>query len=228
MTTTPNRDVGKSAYKRATAYGPQKTEANAVWGLTSPASYVAKYGKLNAVSRESKPGELFSNGRDKHREPLVSRKPVLILPGMQSFDDPVIRFIESTYEQCDRELPVSRDEDLFTRTGIHREFSSTMSVAGFMQNPMSAKPVDNTLLRESLGLVADYNARQTEIATMLWRIVFSQARPAKVNVPQNSQGGMRRFTTDAQWKLDYARWKTEPANYDRYLKMVETDRKSVV
>lgn len=214
--------MSMSDFRASTAVKAPKRVASAVWGLYGPDQYSRRHHPLNQVGPNSPLGELFSNGRAQHSVPLVDRKPREILPGMWSFDTPVLLFLRDAIKEWNAKLPVDLNEDGFTTTGIHATFNKLACPAGYLQSPMSAKVVDNTLLREELGLTPGYSPRQREIASMVWRKVWSRAIPSAVNVPKASAGGMRRFTHDVQWKLDYALWKTQPANYDRYLHMVES------
>lgn len=193
-----------------------------VWGLNDPVKYESTYGKAPAFNKGDPLGRIFMDGRGKHREPLVERNHRVILPGITSFDHDVLKHQREFSSEMDRKLPITLDANKeFTTNGVHASFKNVKGVAGYMQNPMSAKPVDNTLLRKELGLNAAYTKRQREIAVMVWNLVWSVAKPSRVNVPKMSAGGMRRMSYDAQWKLDYARWKTVPARYDQFLNAVE-------
>lgn len=207
-------------FRASTSVKTRSARPAAIWGLNGSDAYHRLHKPLNQVTPKSGLGELFSSGRSQHSVPLVERKPREILPGMWSFDEPVLKFLDACVTEWNAKLPVDLDADGFTRTGIHATFDKLRCPAGYMQNPMSAKAVDNTRLREEMKLSAGYSVRQRQIARMVWSRVWSCALPSNVNVPKHSAGGMRRFSHDAQWKHDFARWKTDPANYARYLKMV--------
>lgn len=192
-----------------------------IWGLNDPSTYVDRYGPAPVYKKGDPLGRIFMDGRGKHLEPLVERTPRYVLPNLSSFDHHLLRFQDELATELDRKLPVVLDDELFTPTGVHATFQNILGVAGYMQNPMSAKAVDNTLLRRELGLSDGYTSRQTAIAEMMWKRVWSRCRPSSVKVPKKSAGGMRRMSYDPQWKLDYAWWKTEPKNYDLFLQMVE-------
>lgn len=192
-----------------------------IWGLHAPAEYHKIYGKAPVYNKGDPLGRIFMDGRNKHTEPLVERREILVLPGLTSFNPNLLRFQRELSHLLEKKLPVSLDKDNFTPTGIHAGFGTLRCVAGYMQNPMSAKPVDNSLLRQELGLTAGYSRRQQQIAEMVWRLVWSRAKPARVKVPKHSAGGMRRMSYDVQWKLDYALWKTQPGQYDKFLLAVE-------
>lgn len=213
--------MSMSDFRASTAVKTPKRVTRAIWGLYSPAEYHKRHRALNRVDHSSSLGELFSNGRAQHSVPIVDRKPREILTGMWSFDSEVLTFLRDSVAEWNKKLPVDLDRDGFTRTGIHASFDKLRCPAGYLQTPMSAKVVDNALLRESMGLTAGYSPNQRRIARMVWRAVWSRAAPSAVNVPKASAGGMRRFTHDVQWKLDYALWKTRPETYDKYLHLVE-------
>lgn len=211
-----------SDFRQATASKKLKTTARAVFGLYGPNQYHQRHVALGRVNASSDLGELFSNGRAMHKTPLVQRQAREVTTGVWSFDAPFLNFLDACVTEWNKKFEVDLDSRGFTRTGIHATFDKLRCPAGWLQSPMSAKVVDNRLLREDLGLSEGYNPKQRQIAEWMWDIVWASARPSPVNVPKASAGGMRRFSHDVQWKLDYARWKTEPVNYDRYLSLVES------
>lgn len=211
-----------SEFRRATSK-PVKTRASGIWGLNKPSEYSKLHLALNQVGPRSPLGELFSNGRAMHAVPLVNRTFREVLPGVKSFDAPFMHFHGANVRDWNRVFKVSLDDDGFTPNGIASNFDKLLCPAGWLQTPMSAKVVDNAVIREELKLSVGYSAEQHAIATAVWKRVWSRATPSAVNVPKASAGGMRRFSHDVQWKLDFARWKTEPANYDRFLRYVESN-----
>lgn len=217
----------KKDFNRATSNLKKKKKPTGpfYWGLTGPDEYYPKYGKLSPLTRDNMGdlGLIFGNGRSNHKTPILRRAPIEVLPGLTSFDEESLDFLREVSANANKELPVSLDEDLFSSTGVHANFDRLRCVAGFVQSPMAAKPVDNGELRRELGLSQGYTPRQFEIARFVWDLVWGHALPSAVNVAKYSQGGCRRYETDTQWKLDYARFKTEPKNYDRFLKAVELD-----
>jgi len=88
---------------------------------------------------------------------------------------------------------------------------------------MSYTPVDNSEYRKELGLTPGYTDRQKAIMTELWKLAASHIVVAPVNVPKLSTGGMRRFSSDVQWKLAFAEWLFEPDNFERMLNAVASD-----
>lgn len=211
----------KSAFRQSSAVKQLKDPEQAVFGLHDPATYGERYRAPEPITLKSPLGMIFMDGKNKHLEPLVSRTPREVLPGMFSFDHEVLHFLRELSSEADKRFPVDLDDEGFTRTGVHAGFAKLRCPAGYMQSPMSAKSVDNASIREELGLTAGYSPRQRQIALMVWKLVWSQARPSRVNVPKASAGGMRRMTHSVQWKVDYAQWKTQPAAYDKFLSLVE-------
>jgi hypothetical protein len=125
---------------------------------------------------------------------------------MWSFDEPVLNYQRDLDRILSADLKVEMDDELFTRNGIHTDFSRLKTVSGYFMNPMSYVPSDNSLYRKELGLDVEMTERHRKIHEELWDIVFSHAVPSSVNVAKISQGGMRRFSADPQWKLDYTAW----------------------
>lgn len=220
LTDEEDEKAARQAFRQSVGKAPKHKETG-IWGLHDPAKYIATYGKAPEMHPGDPLGRIFMDGRAKHREPLVERNHRVILPGMDSFDHDVLKMQRTLVDELNKALPVSLDDELFTDTGVHTSFDNIKGVAGYMQNPMSAKTIDNKLLRKELGLTPGYSKRQKEIAELIWNLVWSRAKPSRVNVPKMSAGGMRRMSHDPQWKLDYARWKTSPAVYDKFLQAVE-------
>lgn len=217
-----DKDAERS-FRQSTASKRPKVEEKAIFGLHKPEAYKVDYREPEPWKTGDPLGRLFMNGRARHSEPLVDRRPREILPGIRSFDTNVLLFLRGVADECDKQFKVDVDAEGFTKTGVHTTFGKLKSPAGYLQNPMSAKTVDNTLLREELGLLPGYTKRQREIAVLLWKQVWSQATPASVNVPKASAGGMPRFSHSPQWKLDYLYWKTQPGTYDSFLRAVEAE-----
>jgi hypothetical protein len=215
------KSAGKRAYKTSTRHASEPNQPH-VWGLNDPEKYDETYSPLPTVSSASPLGKLFANGASgQHHKPLVERSAKELLPGVYSFEETHLLFLREFSNTLTAEIPVDVDQDGFSSTGIHRDFGSLKCPAGYMQTPMSAKAVDNTILRRDLGLTDGYSPRQKLIADTIWNEIFSQADASSVNVPKHSAGGMRRFTHDVQWKIDYAQYKTVPRRYDRFLSLVE-------
>lgn len=209
-------------YRKATASRQVKPAVRAIWGLNGPETYHALHKPLNHLKAGTPLREIFSNGTAMHNVPIVDRKPREVITGVWSFDPAMRNFLSSCVKDWNEKVPKRMDaEGKFSIDGVHSTFDHLQAAAGYLQTPMSAKLVDNTLFRRSLGLSDKYTAAQRALAKALWMIVWSHALPSSVNVPKASAGGMPRFSHDVQWKLDYARFKTEPTNYSRFISMME-------
>lgn len=216
-------NVGAAGFKTSSAVS-QRVERQDVWGLTKPSEYSSVYRGLPIAKPDNWLGAAFADGVRNHLNPLVDRKSRTVLTGLrslESFDPACMSFLDDLVTTANREIPVDKDDELFTRTGVASDFSKLRCPAGYMQTPMSAKVLDNAKLREELGLTPGYSDKQKQIAELVWREMWSHCRPSNVNVPKASDGGMPRFSKDRQWKLDYAMWKTQPSTYDKFLFMVE-------
>lgn len=214
--------VGRQGFKQSSAVRELPNLEPDAFGKTAPEMYKDTYGALPAVESRRWTSTIFADGVRQHLVPLVDRKSRTILPGLESFDPASLDFLKELADECDAKIPVDIDPDSgFTRTGIHTGFGKLKCPAGYLQTPMSAKVVDNTNLRESMGLTPGYSEREQRIAVMVWQEIWGHCLPSAVNVPDLSDGGMRRYTHSRQWKLDYALWKCQPRNYARFLSMVE-------
>lgn len=217
---TPSTEQ-KQAYRSSTRSRPIVTEEVAVWGKIKPEVYHDTYGHLIRMSASSGVMNAFANGAATHSVPLVSRKPVTLMPRMNSFHPKVLDFQRELSDTLNRELPVDLDAARFTRTGVHASFDKLKTVAGYFMNPMSYTAIDNSAYRAELGLTPGYSPRQTAIASEVWKLVWSNAIASKVKVAKLSTGGGRRFTFDVQWKLAYAEWLFQPDNFERMLNAIE-------
>lgn len=207
------------AYRSSTASKTKRDLPQANWGAVEPAKYIDTYGKLPQLSSTSFFDHLFATGTASHTVPLVSRRPLELLPGVYSFNPDVLEFIRALSNELNEEFPVSLDDDMFTDTGIHTTFDRLRCPAGYFMNPMSYVPVDNEAYRAELGLPA-MTDQQRKISLEVWRLVWSHAKPTPVNVAKLSTSGMRRFTSDTQWKLAFAQWLFEPNRFEDMLTKV--------
>lgn len=192
-----------------------------MWGLNDPHKYHELYGKLKPMTGDKPLDKAFANGPASHNKPLISRSSVEIFPSMYSFDKPVLEYQRWLSNQLNESLPIDLDSDGFSRTGVHAAFDTLRCPAGYFQNPMSYTTVDNALYRKELGLTDTYSERQEKIAKEFWHVVFANAKMSPVNVTKLSTGGMRRFSSSAQWKLDYANFVMQPENLETILNLVK-------
>lgn len=211
-----------AAFKRSTSTrSVADDEPPPRWGSVGPDDYTSKYGQLPQLTRETYMSKLFANGPSAHASSLITRNSVTLLPGVYSFDRPVLEFQRALSETLNESFPVSVDKDGFTDNGIHTGFDRLRCPAGYFMNPMSYVPKDNAAYRKELGLPDLLTGDARDIATEIWDLVLSHARVSAVNVAKLSSGGMRRFSSDAQWKLAYVEWLLEPARFEKFLNAVE-------
>lgn len=165
----------------------------------------------------------FGNGVGNHKKPLITRMGKEVLPAVYSSDSRTLNFLRALSEQLNENLPVDLDKDGFTKTGIHASFDKLRTVSGWMMNPMSYALKDNAAYRKELGLTSGYTDRQRQIATNVWDLIFKNWKPAAVKITKKSSSGPRRFTTDHEWKRDFALYVYESANFEKILKMVDSE-----
>lgn len=208
------------AFKRSSAVKRRREPEVVVWGLNDPEKYYDVYGRLPAMTNGEGLGKAFANGPATHNKPLIDRVSIEVLPGVFSFDRPLLEFQRALSNDLNERFPVDLDEELFSTTGIHATFDNLRCPAGYFQDPMSYTTVDNSLYRRELGLSDGYTTRQRSLAEEFWTLIFSNAKLAPVNVAKLSTGGMRRFTSSAQWKVDFANFVLSPTNLPRVLDAV--------
>lgn len=212
----------RKAFRASTAARQNALPTRAYWGHVSPAEYQSVYPPLAKVSAASPIGALFADGSSSHHKSLVDRKSVEVLTGIYSFDESTLEFQRALSELLDSKLTPELDGEMFTKNGLHTNFAKLRSPAGYLQTPMSYKAVDNASIRKELKLSAGYSVRQRSIAQEVWKLVWAECIASPVNVPQLSAGGMRRFSKDAQWKMAFAQWILETANFERMLNAVDS------
>lgn len=183
---------------------------------TSIDQYHARYGLPKPMTPGSK-ANVFGDGKKKHLDPLVTRRPKTTLPGLESFNPNSLEFLRAFSNKINEEVPVDLSEDLFTISGNYSSADTLRTVAGYMMNPMSYVPKNNAEYREQLGLKPKYDPRERQIALNVWRILFSCYKPTSIKVPKKSNSGPPRDTYDAAWKKSYAEWIFEPANMEGML-----------
>lgn len=209
------------AFKLSSSVKELKLNQVSEWGKTDPGRYSEVYPVKHKLTSLDKLDGAFLNGKATHGNALLTRNPVMVLPGMFSQDEDFLLFLRNLSTDLDANFKTDLDSEGFTKTGLYATFDNLRCPAGYFQTPMSYTTVDNASYREELGLTAGYSAREKAIATEFWRIIFSEVEACPVNVAKNSTGGMRRFTKDVQWKLDFANFITQPDNFERMLNAVE-------
>lgn len=155
----------------------------------------------------------FSDQRVLHSAPLITRRPVTIIPGfgsgdrgVQSFDDTFLQFLRALVDGLSRDLPVDLDERGYVGpTGIHASFDRGKTVAGFTMDQMSLAPIDNAAFVASLGLPSDFRSeRHEKIFDALMDRVFGSWRLSSVKTAKLSTSGAPVWLSNARYKRDHA------------------------
>lgn len=184
-------------------------------------TYEKKYPPLPNYANERDLKKTFHFGGDSHKQPLVTRKSLKLLPGVFSFDPTVIKFLDRLTEELNENISVGLDERTgYSTNGVHASFDTLRTVAGYMMNPMSAVMQNNDDYRVELKLEAKYDVVGRMIARNVWRAIWSRYKPSAVKVAKNSSSGARRYTSDEEWKIDFAMFVYEQSNFDRVCKLV--------
>lgn len=210
------------AFRRASAVKTVKPVELPRWAKNPPATYHKVNKPLPKVSLNSKKSALFADGvGGMHNKPLVERRGIRTFGTIVSDSPQNISFLRDVVKAANERLPVDLDSDeMFTTTGVPTTFDRALCIANYHQLPMSYKMVRNDLFRESLGLSAGYTPRQRAIAEEFWDLAWSTGKIVPVNVTKMSQGGIRRFSKSAQWKLDFAEWIMEQPRFEAMLNAV--------
>lgn len=197
-----------------------------------PSAYKSKYGEAQLLGDLS---DVFGDGSAKHRAPLVTRTPRAIITGadpsrviISSFDPRYIGFLKKLTEAMNEAITPELDHEGFSLNGAHATADNLSCVAGYMMNPMTYTAFSNEAYRASLGLRPGYTARERRIALNVWRLVFSEWTPSDVKVPMKSSSGTPRYTSDAEWKREFALWLFEPSNLEECLQLIaKEDRREL-
>lgn len=155
---------------------------------------------------------IFSDGPI-HQSPLVTRKPITILPGfgegdrgVQSFDKAYLRFLDKLTDALNGDASVGVDKDGFQLPGhTHTDFSSFRTVAGYSMTPMSLAPRNNAEFVRSMGLPSDFkNARHRAIFDKFIDSVFGQWKVTSIKTAKLSTAGAPVWTPSARMKREHA------------------------
>jgi len=183
--------------------------------------YRSKYPRLPTFDKKSDSlGFVFGDGVSNHGAPLVSRNSVQLLPGLRSFDPIMQGFLRELRDTCNANIKNGVDADGFSSNGVPANFDTFCTVAGFGMSAISYVPTSNAAFRKELGLNPGLTDRQRSIATNVWRLVWGSYKPGNIRVAKGTGGGARRYSKDATWKADYARYVTHPNIFPRMLSMV--------
>lgn len=186
--------------------------------VSDPNDYLRDYKPLPAM----KPGShrhMFGDGVGKHGRSLISQRGFYVLPGIHSLDPAFTKFLIELSTQLDAHIPVDVDQDGFSQSGVHSDFGRIKTAAGVLMSPMSYVAVDNSEYVKHLGLKDQLDADEIAIGEELWDIVWSSYLPSKIKVTKRSAGGVRRNTSDHEWKKAYGEYVLQPKVLSRILNL---------
>lgn len=154
----------------------------------------------------------FSNQKQLHAMSLISRRPVVIVPGLDgsppvlSFDPPYIAFQRALVDELDASLPVDVDEAGYVgESGIHTTFERAKTVSGYSMGQMSLAPTDNAAFCHELGLPDDFKTpRHSEIFDAFMDRIFSHWKLSSVKTAKLSTAGAPLWVSNARYKRDHA------------------------
>lgn len=162
----------------------------------------------------------FGDGRGSYDSSLVTRSPLLVMPGIETFDPRLLDFLRYFVDEVNDKFSVDLDDDGFSQKGMFSSMDRLKTVGGYMPSNMSYVAVDNAAYREELKLKPGYLPHQRTIAENVWRIVFSEYEGSSIKIPHKSAGGPRRSLSDATWKADYLGYMIEPSRFDHMLSLI--------
>lgn len=197
------------------------TNANNTAQISAEA-YFSKWKKPSYFKDRDDLEAAFAYGGNKHKLPLVTRKPIWVLPKVSSFDPRFLNFVRELSNTLSREITPHLDKETgYTTNGVYSDFAPLKTVPGWMMNPMSAIMVDNHAYRTGeLKLEAKYDVVGRAIATNVWRLIFGSYKPSALKVNKNSSSGALRFTADEEWKIEFALFVFTTPNFNTVLRLV--------
>lgn len=192
----------------------------------APEAYYEKWKKPAFFKHKGDLEQIFAYGGGKHKLPLVTRKPIQVLPRVWSHDPRFLNFLRNLSNTLTREIPASMDKETgYTDTGVFSDFSPLKTVPGYMMNPMSAIMVNNHEYRTNeLKLEAKYDLVGRAIARNVWRLIWGSYKPSSLKVNKNSSSGALRFTSDEEWKVEFALFVFGLSVFPKIIKMVRERR----
>lgn len=168
---------------------------------------------LGSPSSSSDVSWCFSDDKKLHSSPLITRKPITILPGfgegdrgVVSFDPAFLEFLRVLVEGLNERLPVDLDDRGYVGpTGIHTSFDRTKTVAGYSMSQMSLAPKNNDAFVEELGLPTDFRSeRHVKIFDAFMDRVFSSYRLSSIKTAKLSTSGSPIWLSNARMKREHA------------------------
>ena len=127
---------------------------------------------------------------------------VELYPGIRSADPKTLRMLERMALRCTEKLNVTiRPNGAAGSNAIVNNFYQLMTVAGFGMNPTTVPPVHNRKIREELKLVDGFESpRERRIFKELVKIMFGEAKPAKLKMRRTASTGLPRFVNKVSLK----------------------------
>lgn len=116
----------------------------------------------------------------------------LIYPGVKSDDPNFLRFTEELVRVLRAEFPMELTEHgVCGSNGIASGWTKPLNVAGYVMNPNSLPPIDNTWIREEIGLDSQgfKSERHREILAEVVKAVAGHARAARLSINRSASMG---------------------------------------
>lgn len=210
----------RSAFRQSTREGRDELDP-AFYGINKVEDFRKNYPACKPLTDANFFEDAFGNGRAMHNVSLITRRPVEWWYGVQSFDPRALTFTRNLVKELNARLPVDLDEDGFSKHGVFANFDKLKTVAGYTMSKMSHPVMDNSDFRSQLGLRNQFTPREMVIATEMWTLVWKSLTLRPVNTSKISVSGMRQFTYDLQYKLDFAQYLIEGKHLERMLDAVD-------
>jgi hypothetical protein len=137
-------------------------------------------------------------------------------PDYLAFTERLAKRLSSTFK------PAVDDTGVAGPNAIAGDFLQLLTVPGYQMSQLSVPPVDNTLIRQELGLVEDFvSPRHRQIAEVLFDAMFSDAAPSKVSIRRQASTGSPDYVNDVPKKKSELRLALE--NIDDFLNLIDND-----
>lgn len=137
----------------------------------------------------------------------LSRKEIFPYPGISSYDRTYHRFQRSVYEDIasNTDLQKSVNENsLFSSNAISGDFSHLLTMGGYPMTPATYAVIDNTLLRDELGLARDFvNQRHIDIFDRLMELRYADRLDTNAKLSRVSSSGFPFFSNDVGFKAEH-------------------------
>lgn len=168
---------------------------------------------LGAPEGENDAAWCLSDDRKLHSQPLITRKPITIIPGfgegdrgVVSFDPAFLEYLRALVDALNDRLPVDLDlRGYVGPTGIHQSFDRAKTVAGYSMSQMSLAPRNNQAFVDELGLPTEFkSARHAAIFDTFMRKVFGSYKMNSIKTAKLSTSGSPIWMSNARMKREHA------------------------